>query len=153
MAGFWFTARATASALCASAGQRKNTCCATSIAGDQPRSGARDQFFLTEEGTDLSANAVHCLFARIRIRTGIPISAHRLRHTGATAGARQKMPLDEIRKKLGHTTTKATVGYIHLAEQLPSADDQPSGLDYLNITLPKAKRRVAANRLDETVKL
>jgi len=91
----------------------------------------QDQFFLTEEGRDLSANAVQCLFARIRIRTGIPISAHRLRHTGATAGARQKMPLDEIRKKLGSTTTKATVGYIHLAEQLPSADDQPSGLDYL----------------------
>ena len=50
------------------------------------------------------------------------------------------MALDDIRKKLGHTTTKATVGYIHLAEQLPTPDDQPSGLDFLNITLPKAKR-------------
>jgi integrase len=73
-------------------------------------------------GTNLSVNAVHCLFARIRLRTGIPVSAHRLRHTGATAVARQKMSLDDIRKKLGHTTTKATVGYIHLAEQLPTPD-------------------------------
>lgn len=103
----------------------------------------QDHFFLTQEGRNLSVNAVHCVFARIRLRTGIPVSAHRLRHTGATAGARQKMALDDIRKKLGHTTTKATFGYIHLAEQLPSADDQPSGLDYLNITLPRAKRRPA----------
>jgi len=78
-----------------------------------PKRG-QDQFFLTQDGMNLSGNAVHCLLARIRIRTGIPISAHRLRHTGATAGARQKMALDDIRKKLGHTTTKATVGYIHL---------------------------------------
>lgn len=99
-----------------------------------------DHFFLTQDGTNLSLNAVHCLFTRIRLRTGIPVSAHRLRHTGATAGARQKMALGDIRKKLGHTTTKATVGCIHLAEQLPSPDDHPSGLGFLSITLPKAKR-------------
>jgi integrase len=85
-------------------------------------------------------DVVHDLDKPVAIRRRIPVSAHRLRHTGATAGARPKMALDDIRKKLGHTTTKATVGYIHLAEQLPSPDDQPSGLDFLNITLPKAKR-------------
>ena len=33
------------------------------------------------------------------------------------------------------------MSYIHLAEQLPTPDDQPSGLDYRNISLPKAKWR------------
>ena len=101
----------------------------------------QDNFFLTKEGRNLSGNAVKCMLARIRLRTGIPISAHRLRHTGTTAGARQKMALDDIRKKLGHTTPKATVGYIHLAEQMPSAEDQPSGLDWLDLKIPRMKKQ------------
>ncbi|MGH2365269.1 MAG: hypothetical protein ACRDHX_11560 [Chloroflexota bacterium] len=46
------------------------------------------------------------------------------------------MQLDDIRKKLGHTPTKATV----LAGQLPTPDDQPSGSDFLNISLQRATR-------------
>ncbi|MHB8620262.1 MAG: tyrosine-type recombinase/integrase [Chloroflexota bacterium] len=101
--------------------------------------------FLQENGCNLSPRGVQSLLARIRAATGLPISAHRLRHTGATAGARKGMSLEKIQAKLRHTTPKATIGYIGLAAEL---DEHQSGLDCLNIDikLPRKSRKGAPGR-------
>ena len=106
----------------------------------KPKRG-QTHLFLQKDGTNLGPRAVQSLMARIGESTGIPLSPHRLRHTGATAGARKGMSLDRIQAKLRHTTSKATVGYIGLAAEI---DQHQSGLDlfdHIEIKLPRKARK------------
>ena len=70
------------------------------------------------------------------------MSPHRLRHTGATAGARKGMSIDRIQAKLRHTSPKATFGYIGLAAEI---EQHQSGLDCfdIEIKLPRKPRKPA----------
>ena len=106
----------------------------------RPQTG-QDHLFLTASGHNLSPSAIQSLFRRVALKTGIPISPHKLRHTGGTAGARANMTLDDIRKKLGHSSDKTSKGYIDYAEQLTFAQNQPSGVDYLQLSVPRPGRK------------
>ena len=83
--------------------------------------------FLTQEGANSpQCRAICCSPASARA-TGIPASAHPLRHTGGTSGARHKMQLD------GH-------GRVHP----PGPAAVRAGLPEHH--QPNAKRRVAAKQ-------
>lgn len=97
----------------------------------KPKPG-HTRLFLRQNGTNLTAAGVQNMLARIRLATGLPLSAHRLRHTGATAGARKGMPMERIQAKLRHTSPRATVGYIGLAAEI---NEHQSGLECLNIEI------------------
>ena len=62
----------------------------------------------------LTTNQISGLFQRLKRRSGITISAHRLRHTMATqVGSLPEPPLGLLKKTLGHTQLSTTMIYVN----------------------------------------
>jgi integrase/recombinase XerD len=63
----------------------------------------------------VSYSAVASLIERLRVRTGIELTAHTFRHTFATELLRKGTPVEIVRELLGHASVATTVGtYAHL---------------------------------------
>ena len=82
-----------------------------------------DFFFRNNDGCPLSDNAVKMFVYRLKKITGIPFSAHSLRHNYATAFVDYQMDHfhrtgeQELALVMGHASVSTTLGYVHVAEQ------------------------------------
>ena len=83
----------------------------------------KDFFFRNCDGTPLSDNAVKMFVYRLKKSTGIPFSAHSLRHNYATSFVDYQMEHfhrtgeQELALVMGHASVNTTLGYVHVAEQ------------------------------------
>lgn len=59
----------------------------------------------------LQSHALENIVAKIGKRTGVHAYPHRLRHTFATVGLRNGMPLEQLQALLGHTNPRTTLIY------------------------------------------
>jgi site-specific recombinase XerD len=83
----------------------------------EPATAAIDEFFLSEDGYPLTANAVELIFVRARKRTGIErLHPHLLRHTYGIRAQEQGMPTLTLQHFMGHTSPKITERYAHAAQ-------------------------------------
>ena len=81
-------------------------------------------FFLNNDYTPLTSNAVKMMFSRLKERSGIVrIYPHLLRHTYATNYILQGGNLEVLRVLLGHSSINITQIYIHLASQMHLIND------------------------------
>lgn len=76
-----------------------------------------EHFFLNYyEEKPITRNTIHCLFAKLKSKTGITrLHPHLLRHTFATLYIIEGGNLETLRVILGHTTISMTQKYLHLA--------------------------------------
>ena len=81
-------------------------------------------FFLNNDYTPLTSNAVKMMFSKLKERSGIVrIYPHLLRHTYATNYILQGGNLEVLRVLLGHSSINITQIYIHLASQMHLIND------------------------------
>jgi site-specific recombinase XerD len=108
----------------------------------EPATAAIDEFFLSEDGYPLTANAVELIFVRARKRTGIErLHPHLLRHTYGIRAQEQGMPTLTLQHFMGHTSPKITERYAHAAqsERLKRARGF-SPVDQLRMRVGRASR-------------
>lgn len=75
--------------------------------------------FCTDDGKPLTANAIKCLFARLRESSNIKrIYPHLLRHTFATSFILGGGSLELLRVYMGHSSIETTQKYLHIANNL-----------------------------------
>ena len=65
-------------------------------------------------GRPVSEVTVSELFRRLRLKTGMAVRAHKLRHTFATEYLRNGGDIERLRRILGHTTYVMVMRYVHL---------------------------------------
>lgn len=81
-------------------------------------------FFMNNDFTALTPNAVKMMFSRLKERSGINcIYPHLLRHTYATNYIFNGGNLEVLRVLLGHSSINITQIYIHLASQMHFIND------------------------------
>lgn len=90
-------------------------------------------FFLNNDFTALTSNAIKMMFTKLKERSGISrIYPHLLRHTFATNYIFNGGNLEVLRVLLGHSSINITQVYIHLASQMHLINDKyDSHLDSL----------------------
>jgi integrase len=69
---------------------------------------------LRADGQPVRVVTVAELFRRVGGKTGLPVRAHRFRHTFATEYLRQGGEIERLRRILGHTTYVMVMRYVHL---------------------------------------
>ena len=72
----------------------------------------------------LQSHALENIIAKIGQRTGIHAYPHKLRHTFATIGLRNGMPLEQLQTLLGHTDPKTTLIYAKMDDDQLHIDHQ-----------------------------
>jgi len=72
----------------------------------------------------LQAHALENIVAKVGLRTGVHAYPHKLRHTFATVGLRNGMPLDKLQALLGHADPKTTLIYAKQNDQQLFMDHQ-----------------------------
>jgi integrase len=74
--------------------------------------------FATSKGTPLSDSSRSHIFKRAAAGAGRPdLRWHDLRHTGATLAARNGANLADLKRRLGHTSSRAAEIYLHAADE------------------------------------
>ncbi|MFJ4103328.1 tyrosine-type recombinase/integrase [Amycolatopsis japonica] len=76
----------------------------------------RDRFFIGKDGQPMRGNAVYQAFVRARVKVGVDVSYHDLRHTGQTLAASAGATLADLKKRLGHASAAASLRYLHAVE-------------------------------------
>ncbi|UUV35779.1 site-specific integrase [Amycolatopsis roodepoortensis] len=76
----------------------------------------RDRFFVGRDGQPMRGNAVYQAFVRARVKVGVDVSYHDLRHTGQTLAASAGATLADLKKRLGHASAAASLRYLHAVE-------------------------------------
>jgi integrase len=73
--------------------------------------------FLTHQGTPWSRNSIQQKIRRLRAKAGIPddVKLYGLRHGFATRAVLNGLDIKTLAELMGHTTTRVTEGYVHLA--------------------------------------
>jgi integrase/recombinase XerD len=94
-----------------------------------------DYFFCDQRGRPLEKRNVQRILERLEKKTGLHITPHLLRHSGATFLALTGCPAFLLQKLLGHTTLSTTQIYINLKddERLKQAFLKYSPMDALRI--------------------
>lgn len=78
---------------------------------------AGPQFFnVGRDGRPMSGNTLYQAFVRARDRVGVELTFHDLRHTGQSLAAAAGANLADLKKRLGHSTTAASMRYLHAVE-------------------------------------
>ena len=73
--------------------------------------------FCTSHGTPLHSSNRTAIFRRAALAAGRPdMRFHDLRHSGATLAAQHGASLPELMQRLGHTTPRASLIYLHASE-------------------------------------
>jgi integrase/recombinase XerC len=82
------------------------------------REGIEPAFFLARNGTSLDVRSVRYLVAKYMKKAGIrkQASVHTLRHTYGTHKVNNGMPVENLRKLMGHKRKETTYHYVHLAQ-------------------------------------
>lgn len=77
--------------------------------------------FLTHLGTPWARNSIQQKIKRLRCRAGVPEDAklYGLRHQFGTRAIVNGVELKTLSELMGHTTTRMTEHYVHLADQQP----------------------------------
>lgn len=84
--------------------------------------------FLGAKGARPTRNNFHTIWDKARTAAGIPgMHLHDLRHTGNTLAAETGATLRELMDRMGHTSTRAALIYLHAREQRGKAI--ASGID------------------------
>ena len=69
-------------------------------------------------GSPMTYSNVMALFCRLKRKTGIAITPHRLRHSHATELIREGMPMAYVQKRLGHSSIQTTINtYVHVSTE------------------------------------
>lgn len=98
------------------------------------RSGGGTILFQSQTGDSLSRMAINKMLKKYATRAGIEknVHAHTLRHTFATLAAAKDMPIEKLRKLLGHSSIRTTQDYIHLTDnQLARTYDEKMDFVYV----------------------
>jgi hypothetical protein len=72
--------------------------------------------FVDRNGQRVRSNAVYQAFVRARMKVGVTISFHNLRHTGQSLAAATGASLVDLKQRLGHSSTAAAQRYMHAVE-------------------------------------
>lgn len=95
--------------------------------------------FYSEEGSQLSKNAIKLMFQRLKKNLPFEISSHKLRHNFATNYClnllEKHKTIDPLQLKalMGHESIQTTEKYIHTAMSISAAKNYDSHLDKLDI--------------------
>jgi site-specific recombinase XerD len=81
-----------------------------------------DFVFLSYLGDGMSTTAIHKRLMRYRVRAGVDLSAHRLRHTFADDLLSADVPVTSIQKLLGHAWLETTQTYVAANDRQVQAD-------------------------------
>ncbi len=89
---------------------------------DRPAAVDGERVFLNERGRPWTVNALRCRMRRLRVKAGVgpdengeQIVMYTARHTFGTAAAAEGVSDRRLAELMGHTDTKMTQKYIHLA--------------------------------------
>ncbi len=91
--------------------------------------------FISNTFQPLTGNAIENVFYRIRQKVSFPVSAHKLRHNFATNFLLDqyekygKADIYQLQVILGHSDTKTTMQYLHIANQIIACRTKNSRLD------------------------
>jgi site-specific recombinase XerD len=78
--------------------------------------------FLSYQGKGLSTTAIHYRLMGYRVKAGVTLSAHRLRHTFANDLVSVDVPVTSIQKLLGHAWLETTQTYVAANDRQVQAD-------------------------------
>jgi site-specific recombinase XerD len=78
--------------------------------------------FLSYQAAGMSTTAIHKRLLRYRVRAGVRLTAHRLRHTFANDLVSADVPVTSIQKLLGHAWLETTQTYVAANDQQVRAD-------------------------------
>ena len=95
--------------------------------GSWPRSGPA---FRGVDGGEYPPYLVSAHVARVLRQSGVDATAHRLRHTYATALAAAGMPVEQIMVRLGHSSPAMSLRYARITVRATDLDDQ-AGVELL----------------------
>jgi integrase len=74
--------------------------------------------FVGPRGGRPRRNNFHRLWHKARTRVGLPkVHLHDLRHTGSTLAVESGATLPELMRRMGHTTSRAALIYLHSRDQ------------------------------------
>jgi integrase/recombinase XerD len=79
---------------------------------------------MKEPHQQLQAHALENIVKKIGERTGVHTYPHKLRHTFATVGLRNGMPLEKLQALLGHTNPQTTLIYAKLNDDIMQLEHQ-----------------------------
>ena len=69
-------------------------------------------------GSPMTYSNVMALFCRLKRKTGIAVTPHKLRHSHATELIREGMEMAYVQKRLGHSNIQTTINtYVHVSNQ------------------------------------
>lgn len=94
-----------------------------------------DYIFLSDDGTQLTGNAIRIVTNRMKKALGFKFSSHILRHNFATNYLLLKyeqtgrIDMYGLKVIMGHVSTSTTQLYVHLVQSLIACRDAPSKLD------------------------
>ena len=73
--------------------------------------------FANADGSPMKPDTVSLAWRRFRIKQGLEVQLHDLRHTHATLMLKAKVPFKVVSQRLGHSTAKLTLDtYMHVLE-------------------------------------
>jgi integrase len=75
-----------------------------------------ERFFISRDGQPLRGNSLYQAFVRARMKVGVNIAFHDLRHTGQTLAAAAGASLADLKKRLGHASSAAALRYMHAVD-------------------------------------
>jgi len=80
---------------------------------------ASKNLFLNQDGSEITTNTIRQMFKRLKQKTGIKeLGCHMLRHNFATNYVLMGHNSEELKYMLGHTTSKMSEHYVHLANNV-----------------------------------
>lgn len=104
----------------------------------------RDTLFLADDGRPLTKNRVEAMLKAYGRRagiTGVRVSPHTFRHTGAVSFLRNGGDLFSLQRIMGHSRLEVLRGYVNLSQDdLKRAHERASPLDNLKLPPPRGSR-------------
>jgi integrase/recombinase XerD len=116
----------------------------TTMYRPQPQSSRQDMLFLTADGRPMTKNRIETIlkaYGQKASITGVRVSPHTFRHTGAVEFLRNGGDLFTLQRIMGHSGLQVLRGYINLNQgDLARVHALASPLDNLGIPAPKVVR-------------
>jgi integrase/recombinase XerD len=110
----------------------------------EPLIPRQDMLFLTADGTPMTKNRIEFILNTYGKRAGISgvrVSPHTFRHTGAVAFLRNGGDLFTLQRIMGHSSLEILRGYVNLnQDDLNRIHEKASPLD--NLEIPKPRGRI-----------
>lgn len=107
-----------------------------------------DNIFISQYREPLTTNAINNIFYRIQLKTGINVSAHKLRHNFATNylimqyESKGQADIYQLMMILGHSDVETTMIYLHMAQQILLTKQPLSKLDTITKKIPSVDSKL-----------